>query len=194
MIIEKCVARNLVISAFSFSSLLAKILYFVFIKDIKMCFDFSGGNQGEVGVSCDVPSEAKTRSYTVSTTRKTSSPSTSTQTTSTTTKTVSTSTKTVSTSTTTKITAPLTSTKITSPSTSKTTNTTIERTTQPFSSYTVQPTESTSHISNNINTDNSMSFVTTIAAPYSSSIESTQNDPKEMICKYIKQFNYQPMK
>lgn len=187
MIIEKCVARNLVISAFSFSSLLAKIFYFVFIKDIKMCFDFSGGNQGEVGVSCDVPSEAKTRSYTVSTTRKTSSPSTSTQTTSTTT-------KTVSTSTTTKITAPLTSTNITSPSTSKTTNTTIERTTQPFSSYTVQPTESTSHISNNINTDNSMSFVTTIAAPYSSSIESTQNDPKEMICKYIKQFNYQPMK
>nr|XP_034334027.1 cell wall protein DAN4 isoform X3 [Crassostrea gigas] len=147
-------------------------------------FQENGANRRNVGVTCYVPSTRSIGSYTASTTRKISSPSTSTKTASisTTTKTASTSptTKTASTSPTTKITASLTSTKITSPSASTTTTTTIKRST-PLSSYTVQPTESISHFSNNINTDNSMSFVTTIAAPYSSSIESTQDDPKEMI-------------
>lgn len=111
----------------------------------------SGGIRREVGVTCDVPSGATTRSYTASTTRKTSSPSSSTK-----------------------------------------TATTIKRSTPQPSSYAVQSTESTSHFSNNINTNNSMSIATTIAVLYSWSIESTQDDPKEMICKYTQQFNYQP--
>lgn len=78
----------------------------------------------------------------------------------------------------------LTSTKIASQSASTTTTTTIKRSTPPSSSYTVQSTESTSHFTNNNTTDNPMSFVTSIAVPYSSSTESTQDDPKDMICKY----------
>lgn len=48
----------------------------------------------------------------------------------------------------------------------------------------VQSSAAISRFTNNNKTDNSISSVTTIAVPNSSSMESTQDDPQEMICKY----------